>query len=203
MRTIQHGALVAIAFAAAGCASTSMSSTWIDPSAEPLALEGKNAVAMVITENPGQRRAAETALADEISKRGLPTQPSYALLPGDMVRDTTRSRQALREANVEVVVVMRVVDEQQRTTYTPGTAYYGSTWGYWGYGWGAAYSPGYVTTDKILSVETLIFSVSQNKLVWAGQSETTNPSRIDSFMRELVQVVGNEVRKSGLIAESG
>jgi hypothetical protein len=178
-----------------------MSSTWRDPTAQQLSLEGKNAVAMVITENPGQRRAAETALADEISKRGLPTQPSYALLPGDMVRDTARAHQALREANVEAVIVMRVVDEQQRTTYTPGTAYYGSTWGYWGHGWGAAYSPGYVTTDQILSVETLIFSVSQNKLVWAGQSETTNPSKIDSFMRELVEVVGKEVRKSGLVAQ--
>jgi hypothetical protein len=118
-----------------------------------------------------------------------------------MVRDTARAHQALREANVEAVIVMRVVDEQQRTTYTPGTAYYGSTWGYWGHGWGAAYSPGYVTTDQILSVETLIFSVSQNKLVWAGQSETTNPSKIDSFMRELVEVVGKEVRKSGLVAQ--
>ncbi len=201
MRTTHFGALVAVALGAAACASTSMSSTWRDPTAQQLSLEGKNAVAMVITENPGQRRAAETALADEISKRGLPTQPSYALLPGDMVRDTARAHQALREANVEAVIVMRVVDEQQRTTYTPGTAYYGSTWGYWGHGWGAAYSPGYVTTDQILSVETLIFSVSQNKLVWAGQSETTNPSKIDSFMRELVEVVGKEVRKSGLVAQ--
>jgi len=191
--------LAASALGAAACASTSMSSTWQDPTAEPISVAGKKAAAVVMSPNAGQRRAAETSVANEITQRGLQTIPSYVLLPEGSARDTAQARRVLQEAGIEVVVIMRVTDEEQRTNYTPGTAYYGSTWGYWGHGWGVAYSPGYVTTDKIVSVETLIFSVTQNKLIWAGQSETTNPSNIDSFIQELVHVVGNEVRKSGLL----
>jgi len=198
MRSISTALLVA-SLLGMSCASSSMSSTWKDPSAQPISVAGKKAVAVVMSPNPGQRRAAETSVANEITKRGLQTIPSYVLLPEGAARDTAQARRVLQEAGVEIVVSMKVVDSKERTTYTPGTAYYGSTWGYWGYGWGAAYSPGYMTTDQIVSVETLIFSVSQNKLVWAGQSETTNPSNIDSFIAELVHVVGNEVRKSGIL----
>jgi hypothetical protein len=56
-----------------------------------------------------------------------------------------------------------------------------------------------MSTDQIVTVETLIFSVSQNTLVWASQSETTNPSNIDAFIGELTSVVGAEVRKAGLV----
>jgi len=191
--------LAAIALGAAACASSSMSSTWHDPTAQPISVAGKKAIAVVMSPNAGQRRAAETSVANEITKRGLQTIPSYVLLPEGSARDTANAKRVLQEAGIEVVVAMRVVDERERTNYTPGTAYYGSPMGYWGHGWGYAYSPGYVTTDRIVSVETLIFSVSQNKLIWAGQSETTNPSNLDSFIQELVHVVGNEVRKSGLL----
>jgi hypothetical protein len=56
---------------------------------------------------------------------------------------------------------------------------YSNFWGgYWGYGWGAPYGTvtgGEVRTDYIVSIETLIYSVKQNKLVFGAQSKTTNP----------------------------
>jgi hypothetical protein len=54
-------------------------------------------------------------------------------------------------------------------------------------------------TDQIVSVESLVYSVSQGKLLWAGQSETTNPEDLESFVNELVSAVGSELRKKGLI----
>ena len=46
-----------------------------------------------------------------------------------------------------------------------------------------------------------LFDLKQNKLVWAGQSETTNPDGLDQFMRDLVKAVGADLRKKGVIAE--
>ena len=77
--------------------------------------------------------------------------------------------------------VRRVDDEHDVLAGAAGTGgygapYYGSFYGYWGYGWGAVYDPGYLRTDTVVMVETLIYSVTQDKLVWAGHSKTTNPS---------------------------
>ena len=43
--------------------------------------------------------------------------------------------------------------------------------------------------------------LKQNKLVWAGQSETTNPDSLHQFMRDLVKAIGADMRRKGVIAE--
>jgi hypothetical protein len=201
-RLFQVGVL---AIGVAACAaSTRFTSTWAQPSAQPLDPNKKVATVMM-SRRESQRRSAELAMADEIRSRGIQAVESFNILPGDAVQDTVLVRRVLVEEGVDAVLVMRVVGKEQQMSYTPGTTYYiagpyySSTWGYWGYGWGAAYSPGYMTTQRIVSVESLVYSVSQGRLLWAGVSETTNPEDLDSFIRELVRAVGGDLREKGLI----
>ena len=189
----------ALAIGATACATTSFNSTWMEPSAQPLDRSKKVATVMM-TSRESLRRSAEVAMANEIRRRGVQAVESYSILPADAAGDTARARQVLSEQGVDAVLVMRVVGKDQQISYTPGTSmyvggpYYGSTWGYWGYGWGAAYSPGYMQTDVIVSVESLVYSVSQGKLLWASQSETTNPEEMESFIGELISAVGADLR---------
>jgi hypothetical protein len=200
LRIVRLASLAPVLLGTAACATTSLTSTWIAPDARPLDPQ-KKAVAVMITERESSRLAAEDALVKEMERRGVNAVPSYSILPGQIAGDTARAHAVLIQEGVDAVIAVRVLSKEQQTNYTPGTAYYGSTWGYWGYGWGAAYSPGYMTTDQIVTVETLVFSVSQNKLVWAGQSKTTNPSNVDAFVGELVSVVGGQLRKDGIVAK--
>jgi len=105
------------------------------------------------------------------------------------------------------VVVMRVVGRDQQITQSSGGMYWGGpayatfwgTGGYYGYGWGGVYSPSYIQTDTIVSIETLVYSLKQDKLVWAAQSQTTNPSKVGPFIHELVTKAAAEMKKEGLI----
>jgi hypothetical protein len=74
--------------------------------------------------------------------------------------------------------------------------YYG---GFYGWGWGAAYRRGYLRTDTIVYVETLVYDLGTDKLIWAGQSKTVNPSKAQAFVKELVDEVGSEMRRQGLL----
>jgi hypothetical protein len=81
--------------------------------------------------------------------------------------------------------------------------YRGYWGGYYGAGWGASYmSGGEIRTDTIVSVETLVYSLKQNKLVWAGQSRTTNPSNVEALVKKLAGATASELQKQGLIARS-
>ena len=62
--------------------------------------------------------------------------------------------------------------------------------------------PGYLETDTIVSVETLVYSLPQDKLLWGGVSETTDPSNLDSFIKEVVKKAGEEIRKAGVLQGS-
>ena len=74
-----------------------------------------------------------------------------------------------------------------------------SLWGPGFWGWGG--HDGYLLPDTTLIVETLIYSLSQDKLVWAGQSQMMNPSQVGAFIRELGTKVGTEMEKQGLLAD--
>jgi hypothetical protein len=50
-----------------------------------------------------------------------------------------------------------------------------------------------------VTVETLVYSLEQDKLVWAGRSATTNPDKVAPFVKELAAGAARELRKQGLI----
>jgi len=204
MRTLKAAFAAAGVLAVAACSSTTYNSTWKAPDAGPLQFKAQDkVVALIMSEDQASRLGAEDALARELTKRGVQGVPANTILKAD-VKDREQAKAAFEAAGAAGVVAMRVVASEKEISQTPGmwysAPYYGSFWGgYYGYGWGAAYSPGTIRTDTIVSVETLVYDLKQNKLVWAGRSATTNPSKVNDFIKELVAEAAKEMRKAGLI----
>jgi len=106
------------------------------------------------------------------------------------------------------------------------TGYWG---GYYGYGWGGAYgagpygkaqgpehggpysgypgysvtvtvtTPGYEEKYTVVRVEILVYSLKQNKLVWAGETESTEPSNVESYVMDLTDVTAEQLAEVRLI----
>ncbi|HEY7697728.1 MAG TPA: hypothetical protein VIE88_04890 [Vicinamibacteria bacterium] len=208
-RTFRFVKLCGVAFAgvaAFGCASTSFISSWKAPVEGPIEFDNKRVAAVVVSADETTRRVGETELARRISARGRAQGiASYTLISGEEAKDKEGAKKKLQDAKIEGAVVMRVVSSEQEISYSPGTSwyapypYYGSFYGYWGYGWPVAYDPGYLRTDRVVMVETLIYSVTQDKLLWAGKSKTTNPENIQKFVKEVADGAAKEMRKAGFI----
>jgi hypothetical protein len=196
-------AVVVAALSVAACATTSFDSTWKAPDAQPVgSFAGKKIIGFVMSKNEASRRAAEDALARELTARGAQGVPGYTVVPVD-VTDEATAKGLVEKSGAAGVVVMRPVGKEKEVYSTPTMytgPYYGGFWGgYYGYGWGGAWGGSEVRTNTIVSVETLVYSLEQNKLIWAGQSKTTNPSKVDSFVREIVNETANEMKKAGLL----
>ena len=56
-----------------------------------------------------------------------------------------------------------------------------------------------MVTDHYVLVETLVYSVENEQLVWAGRSETMNPSSASSLVDDVAKTVAAELRAQGLI----
>jgi hypothetical protein len=191
--------LAAVAVTLAACASTSLQSTWKNPAAAPLNLKGKKVVALVVTDEEALRYATEEEAAREITAHGAVGVPAHRLLPQAQIRDKERARAIFERDGIEAVVVVRqVAMEKALSGSFSGNPGYSSFWGpgFWGGGFGG---DGYLRTDTILIVETLVYSLQQNKLVWASQSQTMNPTQVGSFVRELSKTLGTEMEKQGLL----
>lgn len=186
-------------------ASTKFKSTWKAPGLEPVSFAGKKVVALVISDDDSLRVSSEEGLASELTDRGLNGVPSYRIIPKEEVKDPDKARGWFERAQAEGVVAMRLVDARKVQTYTPATwtgPYYGSLWGYYGYGWGSGmYIPPRVDEDALVTIETLIFSVPQNKLLWAAVSETKNPKSARQLLADLVKTTAKELQKQGLASK--
>ena len=183
----------------AACATTSLQSTWKNPAAAPLNLKGKKVVALVVTDVEALRYATEEEAAREITAHGAVGVPAYRLLPQAQIRDKERARAIFEREGIEgVVVVRQIAKEKALSGSFWGNPGYASLWGpgFWGGGFGG---DGYLRTDTILIVETLVYSLQQNQLVWASQSQTMNPTQVGSFVRELSKTLGTEMEKQGLL----
>ena len=207
IRTIH---LAAGLLALCGCASAFVS-TWKAPDAQPFELSGAKVAAVVMMSSEAGRRAAESALANEITAYGAQGVPMYQIFPDARPTSEPEARKALEHAGMAGVVVMRPVSVDKEVVSTGG-AYpggpggpYGTYWGgYYGYGWGSPWGMAVATdseirTNTIVTIETLIYSFRQNKLVWGADSRTTNPRDVDKVVHTLATDVAKELRKQGLI----
>ena len=200
-RFILVAVAVVIGLGVSVAAKTKFSSVWKAPDAATFSFAGKKVAALVIDKDDSLRVAGEEALVRELDARGMKGVASYRMVPKEELQSADKARVWFEKAGVEGVVAFRVVNDDRRTTYVPATwtsTYYTSLWGYYGYGWGAVYDPGYVRDTRIISLETLIFSVPKNTLVWAGLSETENPKDGAKVVTEVVKEAVKEMRKQGL-----
>jgi hypothetical protein len=197
-------AVGAMALGLGACvATTTFTSTWKAPEANAVSPVGKTVAALFITRDEGQRRQAEDILAADLTARGAHGVASYTLVPSAQPKDAEAVKAKLAAAGIQGVVTMRVVGKEQEGTYTPGysaPATYGGFGPYWGYGWGAAYDPGYLQTTTYISIETLIYSLSHDKLLWAGTSRTVNPKDLGKLVQEVAYAVAQEMTKQGFLA---
>jgi hypothetical protein len=183
-------------------------STWKDPEAQPMHVKGSKVVAAVIIQDPVARKKAEDALAREITRHGGTGVPMYSLSLSSQATadDETKTRAAVEAIGAQGIVVMRPVDVRHKAVQTETISkddVYGGYWGgYYGIGWADPWiskSPD-METDIVVTVEVFVFSLPQNRLVWTGTSESTNPPKAEKFVLKLASAAAKELKKEGLLA---
>jgi hypothetical protein len=204
MKNVRIAMFAAIALASLACSTTTFESTWRAPGARPVRLAGRKVVGLFIGRNPAVRRRAEDAMAREISARGAEGVPAYTVLSDEEIKDQDASRTKLDGLGFSGVVVMRVVGRETQYSYEPAVVWvrpqYRRFWGgYWPWGWARVGEPGYLTVDRILKVETLVYSLEQDMLIWAGVSRTVDPDHVEGLIQDLSRAVSERMARDGLL----
>ena len=182
-------------------ASTSLENSWRDPTVTG-PLNFNKVLVVMVTKDGATRRTVEDAIVKRITaRRHVEAVPSYQVLLESDLRDKEHAKQLVEAAGFDGAVVMRIVGVDKEVNYVPGTypSPYYNFWGYYDYAWPAVYDPGYLQTDTIVNVETMVYSVKDGKLVWTGTTETFNPSNVDDMVDGISAAVSKEMTKQGLI----
>jgi hypothetical protein len=196
-------AMFVILFAVSCGPSTEIVKTWREPGATITPGSENKALVIGMVKDEGSRRIIE----DELVKRLNPNAvASYTLIPSQMLSEANEAalEQKLKEGKFTHVLLMRLADIEKETSYVPGTTtgYYGGYGRYYGYGAGMYSSPGYYTTDKNYFVETTVYTVNPNKLIWTGTTKTVNPDKINKTVNEIADIVADKMKAEGFLLKS-
>jgi hypothetical protein len=195
--------LIAAAAVPTDAASTKFKSMWKSPDAASVDLRGQKVVALVIRKEDAPRQDAEVALAKALTARGLQGIPAYSVIPASELRNREGAKARMEKLGIAAVVVMKEVGQSSEVTESPATYYatasYNTFWGYYDSGWSYMYEPSYLNIDRIVSVETLIYDLRRDKLMWAGMSDSTNPKMVTKLIQDLVDTTAKELKKQGLV----
>ncbi len=201
MRTALSTVVIAVTAAALLPAAVTFTSTFKSLDAGAVSFFGKKVAALVISNDDSLRVAGEESLVRELAARGMQAVASYRIAPKEELRRADTARPWFEKAGVEGVVAVRPVSADTQRSYNSGTwvsTNYATLWGYYGYGWSAVYVPGGVQRETLVVVETTVYSLPRDQLLWAAVSETRNPRDLRGFVQELIKKSVEEMQKQGL-----
>jgi hypothetical protein len=177
-------------------------STWKAPGAAPLNFAGQKVAAVLIIDDNNLRVSAEEALARELTARGSVGVPAYRIIPKEELTKKDAAKGWFERAGVKGLVILRLVQTDVDKVYSSAvwvSGYYGNAWDYWGSSWGAVYPLGKAREQKTITVETLLYDLSNGAPIWAGVSRTTDPKDPQSYIKGLTIDVVKKLQSDGLV----
>jgi hypothetical protein len=199
MKSIILAILVSVALVSCG-PSTKIEKTWMEPGASVTKGPPNKPIVIEVVKDETSRRVIEDQLVKRLDGNAV---ASYTLLSTEMLKaaDEGALKKVLTDGQFTHVLMMRLADVEKETSYVPGTTtgYYGGYGRYYGYGAGMYSTPGYYTTDKNYFIETTVYTINPDKLVWTGTTKTVNPSKLEKTVNEIADVVSDKMKKDGFL----
>lgn len=203
--------LIFVAFlAVSGCSTnTSIVNSWRDPKVTVAQEHFKKVLVVALVKDEASRRVTENRIA---ASNGI-FKTSYQYL-NETTKQLTQEQKLkiLQDENFDGVITLRLVSTEKETNYVPGTytgMYYGGFdgmyTGMYGYGFGNwygmyapnFYDPGYYQETTAYMVETNVFSLKENKLIWTGTTKSDYVTDLGQTVDAIMQAVVKEMRKDG------
>lgn len=186
------------------CNSTKITSTWREPNKE-VSLQKLNKVLVVaLLQDETSRRKAEDQMVSYFYGKGV---ASYDYLDKSVSeKNEDAIREKIKKDGFDGAVTMRLLDVDKEETYARGNismypAYYNTFSSYYFRNWGYYSNPGYYLTTKTYTVETNVFSIKEDKIIWTGITKTTDPSGVVKMTDEIGKAVFNEMVNQGFISD--
>ncbi len=185
------------------CAQTKIKGIWKDPTYRGGRVQ--KIMVLAVVDNPNGRRIFENQFVAEFGRRGVDAIPSHRLLPdeGKLEKDTIRA--AVEEAGIDAVVVTRMVGMDIKITQGPGgvyavpSPYYSSFYGYYSYSYVYVQAPPQYDVKEIASLETNLYNVSDEKLLWTVLSKTFKKHSISDAIISITGTLIDQMIKDGLV----
>jgi hypothetical protein len=189
--------LFALCILAAGCSSTSIVNSWKAPNATYTPEKFKKVLVLVLAREEEARKQAEDQIVSDYKSLHA-SYPVFSLQ--QLGKDTLKVKNMVKEQGYDAVLTMRLITTKAKSTYVQGGVNPAHTENFIFY-YNDYYKAGSYATDMNFIVASNFFSLSDEKLLWSGVSETANPKKIDKLIKDVAKEVVYKMKEDKFIPE--
>jgi len=202
--------VLAALFSACGT-STMITGSWRKPNATANGYQ-KIFIAAMSSDIPA-KQAVENGLQVQLQQKGLTVIKSMDVFPPNFSTQTGQQKELIlskiQSTNADGILTIALLKKETENRFVrtgggywnPGLryGYYNRFWNYYSNWYPALYAPGYYDQQQVYYLETNLYDAKTEELIWAAQSETYDPTSIDSFLKGYVKSILEQMQKDGLI----
>jgi len=174
LAVISCGAVVLLTACAA---KTQIGASWKDP--EYTRGRIKKVLVIGVAAKEDRREVFENQFMTTFRNAGVEAEASHTLIP-----------------NVEKLT-KEMVDAAIRGAIPTG--YYNSLYGYYGYAYSVVHAPDYTDYKEIYSLETNLYEISSEKLIWTVQSQAVRKVSIYDTIKTFTAKIISRLKADGFI----
>ena len=201
----KQGITIILSLMIMSCGSGRMSSVWTD---EAIEVEAFNKI-LVIGNSPNAsvRYAFEKELNEKLSKKGSTIIiSSLEVLPKEEKISKETFYKYFKDENIDAIIVTRLVDVKETAQFIEGETYVQPVSGYYG-GFYTYYhsvyrevpDPSHFEMAKTYYLETSLFKVDGEKLVWHALSEAYDPNDALEVIDDLAKNIAAKLKDEGYL----
>jgi len=218
MKTPLQGIVPWVALASLfGCAApTTIQSSWVDPTFDRTPFRRIAVVALFDTD--AENRSFEQQATRALEANGADAIEAYTIVGEERMLEQRELRAKLAHANVDAILIYRLIAVDERQSYRPPTPYlrmpggfgrgdgflHGDGHGdpfywyyypradyyaYWRSTWDVTHSPGYWEPHSFVVVESSFYDADKDQLVWTAKTETMDDAEFKATTESIVNRV--------------
>jgi hypothetical protein len=186
------------------CATTDLKAVWKDESYKS---QPKKVLVIAMFKNLTVRRLVEDEFRNHLKYRGTDAAVGYDVFPGSELPTKETVAEQVRAKGFDALLLTRLVDTRTETRTVPGSASYAPApyspygvpmRGYYGAGYTTVYSPTYQVEDRFATVESRLYDVATEKLIWTATGDTWLSEGEQKLAKTYVEVMMESLRKQKL-----
>jgi hypothetical protein len=186
------------------CANTKISQSWVDPDNKRVY---DDLLIVGVSNSEQNRRAFESNFVESLVAYGAEAQPSYKLIKSNEKINRETVTKAIKGMDIDGVIITHVVGVDEETVYRPsmdympmyGGGYYGGLYSYYPHVNTYVTSPGYYTTHETYTLESNLYDVETEELVWSARSRSFSPESVQEVIVDLTKLLIEDLDDKHLI----
>ena len=194
------GYLFSFVFLIVSCAGTKLTHKQANE-----AYKGKpvsNILVIAITGNEHNRRSFEREFVAQLKSAGVEAISSEDAIPmpPDLELKKETILNAVNQFKNDAVIITHLIDKEEKEVNTRGGQAVKGYYGFYHRRYSYARDPSYSSTSKTLRLETNLYDVKTEKLIWSGQSKTWSRDSKNQIINDVIKVVINDLQNNKMIS---